>query len=44
MCGLFNVIDNSEVQALLDILGVRLYAYLRFTPDSAPGSTISIGR
>ena len=41
MCGRFNVIDSLEVQALLKVLDIKLGA-LRFTPDAAPGSTISI--
>lgn len=41
MCGRFNVIDSPEVRALLDVLGVQLGSF-RFTPDAAPGSTISI--
>lgn len=50
MCGRFNVIDSPEVRILLEVLGVRIFAALskntgmRFTPDAAPGSTISIVR
>ncbi len=50
MCGRFNVIDSAEVMTLLQHLGITLYPGscftpgLRFTPDAAPGSTISIVR
>lgn len=41
MCGRFNVIDSPEVQVLLQHLGIT-GGQLRFTPDAAPGSLISI--
>ncbi len=41
MCGRFNVIDSPEVQVLLQHLGIA-GGQLRFTPDAAPGSLISI--
>jgi putative SOS response-associated peptidase YedK len=41
MCGRFNVIDSPEVQSLLKHLGITS-GQLRFTPDAAPGSIISI--
>lgn len=44
MCGRFNVIDSPEVRASLEVLGVRIYSNMRFTPDAAPRSTISIVR
>lgn len=50
MCGRFNVIDSAEVMTLLHHLGIKLYPDscftpgLRFTPDAAPGSAISIVR
>ncbi|MEX0740574.1 MAG: SOS response-associated peptidase family protein [Pseudohongiella sp.] len=44
MCGRFNVIDSDEVMTLLHHLGITLYPEFRFTPDAAPGSTISIVR
>lgn len=44
MCGRFNVIDSPEVMTLLHHLGIEVYPNFRFTPDAAPGSTISIVR
>jgi putative SOS response-associated peptidase YedK len=41
MCGRFNVIDSPQVQALMRVLNINT-GQLRFTPDAAPGSTISI--
>ena len=41
MCGRFNVIDSPEVRMLLKVLDVP-HGELRFTPDAAPGATISI--
>jgi putative SOS response-associated peptidase YedK len=41
MCGRFNVIDSPEVQALLKALNI-VGGQLRYTPDAAPGSLISI--
>lgn len=43
MCGRFRVTDSIYVQALLEHLGVAGQA-VRFTPDAAPGSQISIVR
>lgn len=43
MCGRFNVIDSPEVQTLLRVLNIQ-GGQLRFTPDAAPGSVISIVR
>jgi len=41
MCGRFNVIDSPEVQNLMQVLNIQT-GQLRFTPDAAPGSIISI--
>ena len=41
MCGRYNIIDSPEVRQLLEILGVKLFP-LRYSPDVAPGATISI--
>lgn len=46
MCGRFNVTDNLAVRKLMADLGVPLHQQdnLRFSPDVAPGATISIIR
>lgn len=46
MCGRYNITDNLAVRKLMADLGVPLYEQdkLRFSPDVAPGSTISIIR
>jgi putative SOS response-associated peptidase YedK len=41
MCGRFNVIDSPQVQTLMATLNIQA-GQLRFTPDAAPGSLISI--
>jgi putative SOS response-associated peptidase YedK len=41
MCGRFNVIDSPEVHALLKELNIQS-GQLRYIPDAAPGSVISI--
>lgn len=38
------MIDSPEVRTLLEVLGVHIFLNMRFTPDAAPGSTISIVR
>jgi len=43
MCGRFNVIDNPDVQQLMQLLGIH-GGTLRFSPDIAPGATISVVR
>jgi putative SOS response-associated peptidase YedK len=46
MCGRYNITDNLAVRKLMTDLGVPFYEQdkLRFSPDVAPGATISIIR
>ncbi|MAO39099.1 MAG: DUF159 family protein [Pseudohongiella sp.] len=44
MCGRYNIVDSLEVRALLTMLGVDLGKGFRFSPDIAPGATVSIIR